>query len=276
MNTFIIAEVGINHNGDIELAKKLIDMAKDAGCHAVKFQKRTIDIIYHQDFLAGPRESPWGTTQREQKEGLEFGKEEYDEIDRHCKEKGIEWFASAWDSESQEFLRQYDLKNNKVASAMLTNIPLLEKIAEEGRHTYIATGMSTFEEIDRAVEIFKSKNCLYSLLQCVSTYPSEDDEINLAVMDTLRERYGCDVGFSGHERGIFPTVLAVAKGACAIERHITLDKEMYGSDQKASIDGDQLRELVKQVKRVETILGDGTKTFSEREKKVAKSLRYFD
>lgn len=276
MSVYIIAEVGINHNGDVEIAKKLIDVAVETGCNAVKFQKRTIDIVYSEEVLNSARESPWGTTQREQKEGLEFNKEEYDEIDSYCKEKNIEWLASAWDIESQLFLRQYNHKYNKVASAMLTNIPLVGKIAEEQKMTFISTGMSNFDDIDKVVEIFKNKKCPYTLLHCVSTYPSTDEEINLSLMNVLKDKYQCDVGYSGHEADILPSILAVALGATVIERHITLDKTMYGSDQAASINKTELNEMNIAIRRIPSIMGNTDKKISEREAGVAKKLRYFE
>jgi N-acetylneuraminate synthase len=275
MGVFIIAEIGINHNGDIGIAKQLIDMAVAAGCDAVKFQKRTLDIVYTPELLSSPRESPWGTTQRAQKEGLEFGEAEYDEIDRYCREKGTIWFASAWDEESQKFLRKYDLPYNKVASAMLTNIPFLSVVAEEQRHTFISTGMSSLEEIDRAVSVFEKVQCPYSLLHCVSTYPSADDEINLAVMDTLRKRYSCEIGYSGHEADVLPSIVAVSRGATVIERHITLDRTMYGSDQAVSLEAGDLAEMVLAVRRIPVILGSEEKKVSEREADIAQKLRYF-
>jgi N-acetylneuraminate synthase len=275
MKPFIIAEIGINHNGDINIAKKLIDIAKNAGCDAVKFQKRTLDIVYTPELLNSPRESPWGKTQRDQKMGLEFGKKEYDIIDSYCKEKKIEWFASAWDSESQKFLRQYKLTHNKVASAMLTHLPFLDIVAQEKIHTFISTGMSTFDDLDKAVSIFRKYNCPFSLLHCVSTYPCEDKDCNLRIMDDLKKRYKCDVGYSGHERGILPSILAVALGATVIERHITLDKKMYGSDQSASIDEEDLTQMVQQIRMVPEILGNGIKTFSDKELAISKKLRYF-
>lgn len=273
MAVFIIGEIGINHNGDLEITKKLIDTAAAAGCDAVKFQKRTVDKVYTREYLDSPRESPWGTTQRAQKEGLEFGEAEYDTIDAYCKEKGIVWFASAWDVDSQKFLRRYDLKYNKVASAMLTRDNLLEEIAGEGRYTFISTGMSTWEEIDHAVEIFRKHSCPFELMHCNSTYPMEDEDADLALIPILKERYGCKVGYSGHERDILPSVLSVAAGASSIERHITLDKSMYGSDQKASIEPDQLRKLVQEVRRVEAIMGNGEKTLSPAEQAVRAKLR---
>ena len=272
---FFIAEIGINHNGDIEIAKKLIDTAVEAGCNAVKFQKRTIDKVYTEEYLKGERESPWGTTQREQKEGLEFTKEEYDIIDSYCKEKEIFWSASAWDEESQLFLRQYDLPFNKVASAMLTNLDFLKVVAEEKKHTFISTGMSTDEDIQNAVNIFKEQECSYTLFHCVSTYPCKDEDCNITAMLALQSKFGAEVGYSGHEAGLLPSIIATVLGAVAIERHITLDKEMYGSDQKASLEPEELRNLVAVTSWVYPILGNGQKTFSEEEKAVAKKLRYW-
>jgi N-acetylneuraminate synthase len=273
---FFIAEIGINHNGDIEIAKKLIDMAIEAGCDAVKFQKRDISTVYTQEYLESDRESPWGTTQRHQKEGLEFEKTEYDEIDRYCKQKGILWSASAWDIKSQEFLRGYNLLFNKVASAMLTHNDLLEYIAREGRHTFISTGMSTYSDIDNAVAIFRKNNCPFTLFHCVSTYPCNDEDCNIRAIKILEERYVCPVGYSGHESGILPTVAAVALGAKAIERHITLDKNMYGSDQSASLESKELSEIISRANGIMACLGHGKKKFIDAEKSVAKKLRYFE
>jgi len=275
-NVFIIAEIGINHNGELKIAKDLIDMAAECGCDAVKFQKRTIDIVYTKDFLDSPRESPWGKTQRDQKEGLEFNKEEYDEINSYCKEKGIIWFASAWDEKSQEFLRQYDLKYNKVASAMLTHHKLLNMIAEEKKYTFISTGMSDYKIIDDAVNVFEKYNCKYELMHCVSTYPSEDEECNLLAIPELKKRYKCKVGYSGHEKGVLPSTIAVVLGATSIERHITLDRTMYGSDQSASLERKGLELLVRDVRRINYILGSGHKIISEKEKAIAKKLRYHE
>ena len=199
---FIVGEIGINHNGDIDIAKQLIDLSADIGLDAVKFQKRTIDLVYSQEMLAGERESPWGTTQREQKEGLEFSKDEYFEIDTYCKSKNIEWFASAWDTESQIFLREFDCNYNKVASAMIVHHELLELIAEEKKHTFISTGMSSLEEIDDIVEIFNTNKCPYELMHCVSTYPMESSDANLLSIPFLKSRYNVDVGWSGHEKSL--------------------------------------------------------------------------
>lgn len=273
MKTFIVAEIGINHNGDLKLAKRLIDAAVVAGCDAVKFQKRTVDKVYTKEYLDGPRKSPWGDTQRAQKEGLEFGKLEYDVIDQYCREKGIAWYASAWDIDSQKFLQQYNCKYNKVASAMLTNDELLEEIARERKYTFIATGMSTFDEIDHVVEIFRKHKCLFELMHCNSTYPMPPEDANLKLIGKLSDIYECKVGYSGHETGILVSTCAVAAGATSIERHITLDRNMYGSDQKASIEPYELCELVKSIREVEKIMGTGEKILTSAEEEVKKKLR---
>lgn len=273
MHTFIIAEIGINHNGDLNLAKKLIDTAVVAGCDAVKFQKRTVDKVYTKEYLDSPRQSPWGDTQRAQKEGLEFGKAEYDEIGRYCREKGIEWYASAWDLDSQKFLQQYDCKYNKVASAMLTKDELLEEIAKEGKYTFIATGMSTLDEIDHAVEIFEKHKCPFELMHCNSTYPMPPEDANLKLIRVLADIYKCKVGYSGHEAGTLVSTCAVAAGATSIERHITLDRTMYGSDQKASIEPYELCKLVKDIRDTEKIMGTGEKVLTAAEEEVKKKLR---
>lgn len=270
---FITAEIGINHNGDMSICKQLIDVAVDAGCDAVKFQKRDIDQVYTEEFLASHRDSPWGTTQREQKEGLEFDLKQYEEIDQYCKNKKIEWFASAWDLKSQEFLKNFNCKYNKVASAMIVYEDLLNKIADEGKHTFISTGMSNFEDIQKAVEIFKSKNCPFELMHTVSTYPMKDDHANLKVINTLKEKFKCDVGYSGHEAGLVISYAAATLGISSLERHITLSRAMYGSDQAASVEPAGLRQLVGGVRKIEKALGDGRKVIIEDEKPIAKKLR---
>lgn len=272
-HVFVIAEIGINHNGALEIARKLIEWASLSGCDAVKFQKRTIDEVYTPEYLSSYRESPWGTTQRQQKEGLEFGRYEYDEIDALCKRNNIDWFASAWDLKSQEFLRGYDLKYNKIASAMLTNMPLLEMVADEGKYTFISTGMSTLDEIDNAVEVFRSKNCPFELMHCNSTYPMKKEDANLRMIPSLKARYNCPVGYSGHEMGRIVSTSAVALGASSIERHITLDPSMYGSDQPASLPVRDLARLVEDIRVIETILGDGEKKLSSDEVATRKKLR---
>jgi N-acetylneuraminate synthase len=274
MSIFVIAEIGINHNGDLNLAKQLIAGAKLAGVDAVKFQKRTIDLVYTKEELDAPRESPWGKTNRDLKEHLEFGKKEYDEIDRYCREKGIEWFASAWDVESVKFLAQYNLKYAKVPSALLTDHGLLDAISNRKRYTFISTGMSTLEEIDAAVAIFKEKSCPFELMHCISTYPMENDEdANLRVIETLRNRYKCKVGYSGHEVGLAVSYGAVALGATSLERHITLNRAMYGSDQSASVEIPGLLQLVGAVRKIEKALGDGIKRVTDAELLVKKKLR---
>ncbi len=273
MSIFIIAEIGINHNGDVEIAKQLIDVAKLAGADAVKFQKRNIDLVYKKEMLNSLRESPWGTTQREQKEGLEFGLDEYKEIDAYCKGKGIEWFASAWDLESQKFLRQFDLKYNKIASAMIVYEDLLKEVASEKKHTFISTGMTEFDQIDRAVEIFKEAGCPFELMHCVSTYPMADEDANLNCIKTLRDRYQCDVGYSGHEVGLAVSYGAAAFGITSLERHITLDRAMYGSDQAASVEPMGFLQLVGAVRKIEKAMGNGNMTINHKEIPIAKKLR---
>jgi N-acetylneuraminate synthase len=250
-------------------------MAKNAGCDAVKFQKRSIDIVYSPEVLDTPRESPWGTTTREQKIGLEFGLSEYREIDKFCKEKRIEWFASAWDLESQKFLRQFNCKYNKIASAMLTHESLLREVASEKQKTFISTGMATFKEIDLAVDIFVKAKCEFTLMHTVSVYPCPDKDLNLNLIKTLQERYDCPVGYSGHESSPIPSIAAAALGITSLERHITLDRSMYGSDQSASLEKRGLEILVNGVRAIEIALGDGEKIFSENEKTVASKLRYW-
>lgn len=272
---FIIAEIGINHNGDVGLAKKLIDMAKECGVGAVKFQKRTIEIVYSKEFLDSPRESPWGKTQRDQKRGIEFDRNEYDEIDAYCKKKNIYWFSSAWDVTSQKFLQRYELPFNKIASAMIMHKDLLDMVAKEGKHTFISTGMSTVEQIDRAVKIFDKANCPYTLMHCVSIYPCPDEWCNIKAIEVLKERYKCPVGYSGHEIGISPSVLASALGAVTLERHVTLDRSMYGSDQAASLEKRGLELLVRDAREVKQILGKKEKVIVPEEEKVAYKLRYF-
>ena len=270
---FIIAELGINHNGNLLIAKKMIDVANNAGADAVKFQKRTIDLVYNKEFLDLPRESPWGTTQRAQKEGIEFSLNEYQEIDTYCKEKNIEWFASAWDIESKIFLRQFDLKYNKIASAMIVYEDFLKEVASEKKHTFISTGMSVIKHIDRAVEIFKEADCPFELMHCVSAYPMDDEDANLNCINTLRNRYKCAVGYSGHEVGLAVSYAAAALGITSLERHITLDRAMYGSDQAASIEPDGFRQMVGAVRKIEKAMGNGRIHINSKEIPMAKKLR---
>jgi N-acetylneuraminate synthase len=269
-----IAEIGINHNGDVEIAKKLIKIAKEIGCDAVKFQKRTVEKVYSKESLDSQRESPWGNTTREQKMGLEFEKNEYDEIDKYCSALDIDWFASAWDVDSQVFLQNYNLKYNKIASAMLTNNELLNVVAKEGKHTFISTGMSTMNEIKNAVDVFRQQKCSFELMHTNSTYPMKLEEANLRCLDTLKKEFNCDVGYSGHEVSSYLVcVLAVTFGISTIERHITLERTMYGSDQAASLEKTGFERMVRDVKLVEGILGDGKKKIWDSEIPVMKKLR---
>ena len=271
---FVIAEVGINHNGDINIAKKLIDIAVRTGCDAVKFQKRTVEKVYSKEILDSPRESPWGTTTREQKLGLEFGKKEYDIINNYAKEKGIEWYASAWDLDSQLFLRNYNLKYNKIASPILTNFELLNAVAEEKKYTFISTGMSSMDQISNAVEIFRKHSCPFELMHCNSSYPMNPSEANLSCIKSLREKFKCDVGYSGHETmGYLICTTAVTLGATSIERHITIDRSMYGSDQAASLEEKGLDRVVRDIRLIGTVLGDGIKKIWPSEIPVMKKLR---
>ncbi len=273
MSIFFIAEIGINHNGDVEIAKQLMKVAKDAGCDAVKFQKRTVDLVYSKEMLDRPFESPWGNTQRAYKEHREFGMKEYLEIDRFSKEIGIEWFASAWDFESQKFLRQFHLKHNKIASAMLASEEFLNMVAEEKKYTFISTGMSDREMIDQAVAIFSRHKCPFELMHCVSTYPMDESKANLRRIQTLRDLYHCKVGYSGHEVGLAISYAAAALGATSIERHITLNRAMFGTDQAASVEPEGLRYLVGAVRKIERALGDGRISMQEEERKEIPRLR---
>ena len=252
---YLIAEIGINHNGSLDITKKLIDAAKASFFDAVKFQKRTIDIVYDKKTLDTPRESPWGTTTREQKLGLEFEKEEYDEIDNYCKKLGIDWFASAWDSQSLQFLDNYDLKYHKIASAMIVDKDLLESVAQRKKHTFISTGMSNKKEIDDAIKIFRENSCPFELMHCVSTYPMKPEDANLTTINQLKKEYNCDVGYSGHENGVLVSLVAFMQGITSLERHITLDRAMYGSDQSASLEISGMKNLTESIDKILLSLG---------------------
>ena len=273
MSIFIIAEIGINHNGSLDICKQLIDVAVSAGADAVKFQKRTLELVYTKDLLDSLRESPWGTTQRDQKEGLELSLEDYELIDQYCKTQKIEWFASAWDLESQKFLKQFDSKYNKVASAMIVYEELLHSIAAEKKHTFISTGMSTKLNIDKAVEIFRNADCPFELMHCVSTYPMDDKDANLRRIETLRNTYKCNVGYSGHETGLAISYGAMGFGISSLERHITIDRAMYGSDQAASLEPVGFRSLVGGIRKIQSSYGDGSIEMNPKEKSVADKLR---
>ena len=269
----IIAEIGINHNGNMEICKKLIDVAADSGANCVKFQKRDIDQVYTQDFLDSPRESQWGATQREQKTGLEFSAEQYQEIENYCKSKDLEWFASAWDVKSQKFLRQFNSKYNKIASAMIVSLELLKEVASEGKHTFISTGMTTYDDIQAAVDIFRKANCSFELMHTVSTYPMKDEDANLNMIKTLREKFNCNVGYSGHEVGLAVSYAAAALNITSLERHITLDRAMYGSDQSASVEPAGFKQLIGAIRKIEVAMGDGIKKTIEAEAAISKNLR---
>ena len=252
---YITAEIGINHNGDLNIGKKIIEGAKYAGADAVKFQKRTLDDVYSKEQLNSFRESPWGKTQRDQKNGLEFDKQEYQEIDKFCKEKNIKWSASAWDLDSQKFIESFNVEFNKLASPMLGHKPLIKKIASEKKKTFISTGMSTLEELDDVINIFKKEKCPFEIMHCNSTYPVKEIDSNLLCIKTLRDRYKCKVGYSGHESSLIKVcVTAITLGASSIERHITLDRAMYGSDQAASIETHTLKSFVETLRRIPLII----------------------
>ena len=273
MELFLIAEIGINHNGDMSICKKLIDVASISGANAVKFQKREINNVYTQEFLDSPRDSQWGTTQRDQKLGLEFNYDEYMEIDAYCKEKNIEWFASAWDLDSQKFLQKFNCKYNKVASAMIVYKDLLEMVSKEKKHTFISTGMTTYDDIKQAVDIFRKNNCSFELMHTISTYPMKDENANLLMINTLKEKFQCNVGYSGHESGLAVSYAAATLGITSLERHITLDRSMYGSDQSASIEPAGFIQLIGAVRKIEIALGDGVKKIIPEEAPIAKNLR---
>ncbi|OGI23616.1 MAG: N-acetylneuraminate synthase [Candidatus Melainabacteria bacterium RIFOXYA12_FULL_32_12] len=268
---FVIAEIGINHNGSVEIAKKLIDISVSSGCDAVKFQKRTVDVVYTQEELAMPRPNPFGDTNGDLKRGLEFTYEDYLEIDDYCRFKGIMWFASCWDEGAIDFIDMFDPPCYKIASASLTDDNLLRYTRSKGKPILLSTGMSTQEEIDHAIEVL-GKNDLI-LYHCTSTYPTDSDEINLSVITDYRKNYDFSIGFSGHERGITPSIIAVALGAVSIERHVTLDRTMWGSDQAASLEPEGLFRLVRDIRQVPALMGDGCKVVYDSEKPIIKKLR---
>jgi N-acetylneuraminate synthase len=273
---YVVAEAGINHNGDIDIAKKLIKMAKDAGCDAVKFQKRDLETVYGSALLDQPRESPWGNTQRAQKQALEFGAEEYKILRNYCREIGIDFSASAWDAISLDFLDGYDLSFQKVASAMATKLDFLEQIAKKKVVTLLSLGMCTLQEADLAMEIFRKYDCPVIPMHCVSTYPTPESDLNLNQIEMLRERYNVNVGYSGHEASVSPSIAAACLGVSVIERHITLDRSMYGSDQAASLEKEGLDNLVSVIRKIPGYFGTHEKIPSADELAVAKKLRYWE
>jgi len=268
---YLVAEIGINHNGNINLAKHLIDIAVSTGWDAVKFQKRTIDVVYTSEELAKFRESPFGSTNGDLKRGLEFGQKEYEEIDRYCKEKKITWFASGWDEASIDFLEQFKIPCFKIASALLTDDNLLWHIRSKGTPIILSTGMSTLEQIDHAIRILGKENLI--LLHTCSTYPSAYEDLNLNVITLLKDLYNIPVGYSGHETGLSPSIAAVAMGACMVERHITLDRSLWGSDQAASLGPSGIIQLVRDIRLVEQAMGNGIKRVMESEIPIMKKLR---
>lgn len=270
-STFVVAEIGINHNGSLETAKRLIAAAVTAGCDAVKFQKRSVDVVYSPEELARPRESPFGATNGDLKRGLEFGADQYAEIDRYCASSNIMWFASCWDEASVDMMEQFNPPCYKIASASLTDDNLLRHHRKTGRPIIASTGMSTLEQIDHAVEVLGQRDLV--LLHTTSTYPSEVAELNLRAIPRIIERYQLPIGYSGHEVGLYTTLAAVVLGACVIERHITLDRAMWGSDQAASVEPQGLARLVKDIRAVEKGLGDGVKKVYPSEVPIMQKLR---
>lgn len=268
---FVIAEIGINHNGSVEIAKKLIDIAVSAGCDAVKFQKRTVDVVYTAEELAMPRQNPFGDTNGDLKRGLELKLEDYEEIDEYCKRKGIMWFASCWDKQSVDFMEFFDPPCYKIASATLTDDELMKYTASKGRPLLISTGMSTMEEINHMISIIDTDDIV--LYHCTSTYPTSSSEANLLGIKTFMEKYDFPIGYSGHERGITPSIIAVTLGAVSVERHITLDRAMWGSDQAASLEPEGLFRLLRDIRQVPVLLGNGEKVVYESEKPIIKKLR---
>lgn len=268
---YVVAEIGINHNGSIELAKKLISVAVAAGCNAVKFQKRTVDVVYTPEELARPRESPFGTTNGDLKRALEFGWEQYREIDRFCREVNISWFASCWDEKSVDLIDQFDVPCFKIASCSLTDGGLLKHTRAKGRPIVLSTGMSSLEQIDHAVELLGKKDLV--VLHSCSTYPAYYEELNLRAIHTLQERYGVPVGYSGHETGLPSSVAAAVMGACLVERHITLDRALWGSDHAASLEPNGIMRLVRDIRLIEKSMGDGVKRLLPREVPIMDKLR---
>jgi len=271
---YVVAEIGINHNGDLDICRRLIDVAIEAGCDAVKFQKRTVDVVYTAEELARERENPFGPTNGDLKRGLEFDEVDYRAIDAHCRDKGIVWFASCWDEASVDFIERFDPPAYKIASASLTDDALLAYTRATGKPIILSTGMSTIEQVDRAVEVLGKKNLI--LLHTCSAYPSQYGELNLKVIPTMRERYGVPIGYSGHETGIPTSAATIALGACMVERHVTLDRAMWGSDQAASLEPNGITRLIRDIRLIETALGDGVKRVEEREVPVMEKLRRVD
>jgi N-acetylneuraminate synthase len=269
---YIVAEIGLNHNGDVDIAKRLIDAAVLAGCNAVKFQKRTPEVCVPPEQRDVLRETPWGLiTYLEYRYKVELGQGDYAEIDRHCKSRGIAWFASCWDEGSVEFMEQFNPPCYKVASASLTDDNLLRRYRQTGQPLIVSTGMSTLDQVDHAFDVLGGQDLV--LLHATSTYPSKLEELNLRVIPRMMERYGVPIGYSGHEVGLYTTLAAVVLGACVVERHITLDRALWGSDQAASVEPQGFARLVKDIRAVEAGLGDGVKKVYESEIPIMRKLR---
>ena len=268
---YIVGEIGINHNGDLGLARKLIDIASIAGCQAVKFQKRTVDVVYSAEELARPRETPFGSTNGELKRRLEFGADQYHNVDAYCRQRDIAWLASCWDEASVDFMEEFNPPAYKIASASLTDDNLLKHHRRTGRPIILSTGMSSIQQVDHAVEVLGTEALV--VLHCTSAYPAKIEDLNLKGIPALRERYGVPIGYSGHEVGLSTSFAAVALGACMIERHITLDRAMWGSDQAASVEPQGLMKLARDIRSIEAALGDGIKRVTEAEIPVMNKLR---
>jgi len=273
---FLIGEIGINHNGDIKIAKELIKKSKLAGFDAIKFQKRNPDICVPKDKRNQLKETPWGQmTYLEYKKKIEFNEKEFNIIDKYCKKIRIKWFASSWDIDSQIFLNQYKLDYNKIPSAMLTNYSLLENVAKNKKTTFISTGMSNYKIINDAVNIFNKNKCKYVLMHSVSAYPCPDEKLNLSMIHNLKKIYKCPIGYSGHETSVSPSLMAVVLGAVAIERHITLNRAMWGTDQAASLEFNGMKQLVDFIRKFEVCYGNGIKKITKEEKKKLSDQKYW-
>jgi N-acetylneuraminate synthase len=271
---FLIAEIGINHNGNLDIAKKLIDNSKSTGFDVVKFQKRDIQKVYTKDQLNSSRESPWGNTFKQQKEGIEFNQKDYEKINDYCKKISFDWFASAWDENSLKFLKQFKLKYNKIASAMIVDEGFLNEVSKEKKYTFISTGMSTESNIRRAIEIFTKNKCKFELMHCVSTYPMKTEDANLETIKYLRKKFKCKVGYSGHENGVAVSLAALFYNITSLERHITLDRTLYGSDQSASLEYSGMRSLTNSIDKVIKSIGKNKLgKITKEEKIIAKKLR---
>lgn len=268
---YIVGEIGINHNGDLGIARRLVDLASVAGADAVKFQKRTVNVVYTAEELAKPRENPFGATNGDLKRGLEFGQDQYQNIDRYCREKSIAWFASCWDEASVDFMEQFNPPAYKIASASLTDDNLLRHHRATKRPMIVSVGMSTLAQVDHAVEVLGTQDLI--LLHTTSAYPAKIQDLNLRMIPAMRARYGVPVGYSGHEVGLATSLAAVALGAAMVERHITLDRAMWGSDQAASVEPQGLMKLVRDTRSIELALGDGVKKVSDDEVPIMKKLR---